>query len=255
LTLPRSGSRHAEAPPRHHRLTDQQKATAIDLYGGPVRTPQLGRLAADGILYEQAFTPHPLCVPARVSMWTGRYPHSHGARTNEIPMPRAETHRPLVQQPGNLEAAGDMALAATMAGVVLNSSSIHLVHAMGRPLSAWYGLHHGLVMGILLPSVLEFVAVGNEAAFARVARLLGITGSLPDDELARAGVERVRALQRAVGIPPTLSEVGVPPADLDRLADNVAGYPGPLDACPRPVTREDLGRLFGALLPAGGSVV
>jgi arylsulfatase A-like enzyme len=73
-------------------MTDQQKATAIDLYGGPVATPNLARIAAGGRLYEQAYTPHPLCVPARVSFWTGRWPHSHGARTNELPMPRGETH-------------------------------------------------------------------------------------------------------------------------------------------------------------------
>jgi arylsulfatase A-like enzyme len=73
-------------------MTDQQKATAIDLYGGPVAAPNLARIAAGGRLYEQAYTPHPLCVPARVSFWTGRWPHSHGARTNEIPMPRGETH-------------------------------------------------------------------------------------------------------------------------------------------------------------------
>ncbi|MDQ3703352.1 MAG: sulfatase-like hydrolase/transferase, partial [Chloroflexota bacterium] len=73
-------------------MTDQQKATAIDLYGGPVRAPHLGRIAAQGLLYEQAYTPHPLCVPARVSFWTGRWPHSTGARTNETPMPRGETH-------------------------------------------------------------------------------------------------------------------------------------------------------------------
>jgi choline-sulfatase len=73
-------------------MTDQQKATASDLYGGPVRTPGLARIAAEGVLYERAYTPHPLCVPARVSLWTGRWPHAHGARTNETPMPRAETH-------------------------------------------------------------------------------------------------------------------------------------------------------------------
>ncbi|MGH2369461.1 MAG: sulfatase family protein, partial [Chloroflexota bacterium] len=73
-------------------MTDQQKATAVDLYGGPVRTPQLSRLAAGGLLYEQAYTPHPLCVPARVAFWTGRWPHNTGARTNETPMPRGETH-------------------------------------------------------------------------------------------------------------------------------------------------------------------
>jgi arylsulfatase A-like enzyme len=73
-------------------MTDQQKATASALYGGPVRTPHLARIAAEGVLYERAYTPHPLCVPARVSLWTGRWPHAHGARTNETPMPRAETH-------------------------------------------------------------------------------------------------------------------------------------------------------------------
>ncbi len=73
-------------------MTDQQKATAIDLYGGPVRAPNLSRIVAGGILYEHAFTPHPLCVPARVAFWTGRWPHATGARTNEIPMPRGETH-------------------------------------------------------------------------------------------------------------------------------------------------------------------
>ena len=90
------GHEHPRAArPKPHLLlimTDQQKATASDLYGGPVRTPNLARIAAQGLLYERAYTPHPLCVPARVSLWTGRWPHAHGARTNEIPMPRGETH-------------------------------------------------------------------------------------------------------------------------------------------------------------------
>lgn len=74
-------------------MTDQQKATAIRLYGNPdVPTPSLERLAARGIRYDWCYTPHPLCVPARVSFWTGRYPHQHGARTNEILMPPDEHH-------------------------------------------------------------------------------------------------------------------------------------------------------------------
>lgn len=74
-------------------MTDQQKATAIRLYGElGIPTPALERLAARGIRYDQCYTPHPLCVPARVSLWTGRYPHRHGARTNEILMPPGERH-------------------------------------------------------------------------------------------------------------------------------------------------------------------
>ena len=74
-------------------MTDQQKATAIRMYGNPdVPTAALERLAGRGIRFDHCYTPHPLCVPARVSFWTGRYPHQHGSRTNEIPMPPGETH-------------------------------------------------------------------------------------------------------------------------------------------------------------------
>jgi len=74
-------------------MTDQQKATSSHLYGNAFcRTPSLERLAARGVLYERAFTPHPLCVPARVSFWTSQYPHDHGARRNETFMPAEATH-------------------------------------------------------------------------------------------------------------------------------------------------------------------
>ncbi|MGE3910170.1 MAG: sulfatase-like hydrolase/transferase, partial [Chloroflexota bacterium] len=72
-------------------MTDQQMATSLGLYGNPdVRTPALERLAARGLLYQQAHTAHPLCVPSRAAFWTGRYPHSTGVRTNEIPLPTSE---------------------------------------------------------------------------------------------------------------------------------------------------------------------
>ena len=51
-------------------MTDQQKATASHLYGSTFcQTPNLERLAQQGVLFQHAFTPHPLCVPARVA-WT-----------------------------------------------------------------------------------------------------------------------------------------------------------------------------------------
>jgi len=74
-------------------MSDQMKATASHLYGNPFcRTPHLERLAGEGVLFEQAFTPHPLCVPARVALWTGQYPHTNGARRNETLMPGDALH-------------------------------------------------------------------------------------------------------------------------------------------------------------------
>jgi arylsulfatase A-like enzyme len=74
-------------------MCDELKATALSLYGRAApRTPSLERLAAQGILYRHAFTPHPLCVPARVALWTGRYPHATGARTNQTFLPPGVRH-------------------------------------------------------------------------------------------------------------------------------------------------------------------
>ncbi|NJN83508.1 MAG: sulfatase-like hydrolase/transferase [Caldilineaceae bacterium] len=74
-------------------MTDQQKATASHLYGSTFcETPSMQRLAQEGVLYRHAVTPHPLCVPARVSMWTGNFPHTHGSRRNETWMPAGEQH-------------------------------------------------------------------------------------------------------------------------------------------------------------------
>ena len=65
-------------------LTDEQKATGLDLYApSPLRTPALERLAGEGFLVEQAFTPCPLCVPSRATLFTGRYPRHHGLWFND----------------------------------------------------------------------------------------------------------------------------------------------------------------------------
>ena len=74
-------------------MTDQQKATASHLYGNTFcETPSIERLAQEGVLFEHAITPHPLCVPARISFWTSQFPHSHGGRRNQTLMPTGATH-------------------------------------------------------------------------------------------------------------------------------------------------------------------
>ncbi len=74
-------------------MCDQMKATASHLYGNTFcETPSLERLAKRGVLYEHAVTPHPLCVPARISTWTSQWPHTHGGRRNETLMPEDANH-------------------------------------------------------------------------------------------------------------------------------------------------------------------
>lgn len=74
-------------------MTDQQKASSLPMYGNPtVKTPNLARLAGDGALFNNAYTSQPICVPARVSTFTGQYASTHGSLSNEIPMLPGKLH-------------------------------------------------------------------------------------------------------------------------------------------------------------------
>ncbi|MCD6303238.1 MAG: sulfatase-like hydrolase/transferase [Anaerolineae bacterium] len=77
-------------------FTDQQRADTIHAGGNPViRTPNLDRLAQEGVRFSSAFTPSPVCVSARCSMIHGQYPHNTGCAYNGDPMP---TDRPSFMQ-------------------------------------------------------------------------------------------------------------------------------------------------------------
>ncbi len=65
-------------------MSDQHSKRQLGCYGdGLVRTPNLDRLARDGMLFENAYTPSPLCVPARSSFMTSRTPTNNRVWTNQ----------------------------------------------------------------------------------------------------------------------------------------------------------------------------
>jgi choline-sulfatase len=63
-------------------MTDQQRADAMGCSGGWVKTPALDRIAAQGLRFETCVTNSPVCIPARVSLATGLYPHNTGIWDN-----------------------------------------------------------------------------------------------------------------------------------------------------------------------------
>lgn len=63
-------------------MTDQQRWDAIGINNLQIKTPNLDRLAREGILYNQATCQAPMCTPSRNSMMLGLYPSQLGIRSN-----------------------------------------------------------------------------------------------------------------------------------------------------------------------------
>ncbi len=68
-------------------MTDTQGVNVVGCYGRPgMRTPNIDRLASQGIRFDRAYTCCPVCSPARSSILTGNYPHTTGVVANDIPL-------------------------------------------------------------------------------------------------------------------------------------------------------------------------
>ena len=63
-------------------MTDQQRWDAMGCSGDWVRTPSLDRIAGEGVRFTRCITTTPICIPARVTLATGRYPHNHSVWSN-----------------------------------------------------------------------------------------------------------------------------------------------------------------------------
>jgi arylsulfatase len=80
--MPRSGA-DGNRPNVLLITADQFRGDFVGAYGNPVvRTPHLDALAVQGAYFRNAFSPVPVCVPARASIMTGRVPVSLGIRNN-----------------------------------------------------------------------------------------------------------------------------------------------------------------------------
>ena len=68
-------------------MTDTTRKDMVGCYGNEkMKTPNLDRLAQEGIRYENAYTCQPVCGPARGAIFTGAFPHTNGVVTNSIGM-------------------------------------------------------------------------------------------------------------------------------------------------------------------------
>ncbi len=110
----------------------------------------------------------------------------------------------------DLEARAQMMSAAAM-GATAFQKGLGAIHALSHPIGAIYHTHHGTTNAVCMPAVLQFNRSAIAERFGTVAAYLGIEGGF-DGFCAY-----VDTLNDAMGIPRTLTGLGVTDLDVDRV--------------------------------------
>lgn len=143
----------------------------------------------------------------------------------------------------------DMALAQYIAGMGFSNVGLGLVHGMAHPLSAWYNIPHGVACASLLPTVMKYNKEFTGEKYRNIARVLGVENSdtLSIEEARDAACVAIDKLSKDVGIPATISELGVKLEDLPQIAEDALK-----DVCtpgnPRDTSVKEIIELYQSLM-------
>jgi alcohol dehydrogenase class IV len=140
----------------------------------------------------------------------------------------------------DIEARGQMMAAASM-GAVAFQKGLGAIHAISHPIGAVYNTHHGTTNAVVMAAVLDLNRPEIEERIERAAAYLGIEGGFDG---FRAFVV---ALNDSLGIPKTLSEMGVDTSRLDELVPMALDDPS-CGGNPVTLTAENVRALFEATI-------
>jgi len=201
-----------------------------------------------------------LSQPASVTAVTGLDAISHAVEsyvcTRRNPISKAHAREAwrllqahyeiVIHQPDDLVSRGAMQLGAHFAGMAIENSMLGASHACANPLTAHYGLTHGIAVGILLPHVIRLNTSVVGPLYADLAHDVGLING---DAMAAGEVlsRRITALMQAARLPTTLSACGVSSGIFPVLAEE-ASQQWTARFNPYPVTEVDLLRLYEAAL-------
>jgi alcohol dehydrogenase class IV len=136
-----------------------------------------------------------------------------------------------------LESRAEMMMASLM-GAVAFQKGLGVVHSLAHPLSSLLDTHHGLANAINLPYGMRFNAPGLEEPFKRMAQAMRL-----EVETGDAIVGHLFDLNKQLGLPVSLREIGVSVDHIETLADLAfADFCHPNN--PKPVSREDFKNLY-----------
>ena len=151
--------------------------------------------------------------------------------------------RDYVLDRSNLAACEAMLTGSLFAGIAFSHARLGDVHAMSHPVSAYFDVAHGVANAVLLPTIVDYNMTYASEKYKYIYDCI-CEKPLDDDSFTPEMLAaEIRVLNDELGIPSSLSEVGVDSSLFDKMADD-AMKSGNILVNPRPTTKKDILALY-----------
>lgn len=151
--------------------------------------------------------------------------------------------RRFVANRGDAEAASAMMVGSTFAGIAFAWAKLGNVHAMSHPVSAYFHVPHGVANAVLLPTVIEYNALADNGRYEKIYNYIREEKDPVHNFKPSMLVDAVKKLNKDLGIPERLSDVGCTDAYFEEMAADAMKTVNVL-VNPRQSTQKDIVELY-----------
>ena len=141
------------------------------------------------------------------------------------------------------EAACAMMTGSTFAGMAFAWAKLGNVHAMSHPVSAYFHVPHGVANAVLLPTVIEYNALSDHGRYEKIYNFIREKKEPAKDFTPQMLIDEIKKLNADLGIPQSLSEVGVTEDKIEAMAKDAVVHPNVL-ANPRQTNLKEMIELY-----------
>ena len=128
--------------------------------------------------------------------------------------------RRYVANRADAEAADGMLVGSLFAGIAFSFARLGNVHAMSHPVSAYFNVPHGVANAVLLPVIVEYNALADSGKYRKIYNYISKVPAYEEEFEPEMLVNEIRALNASLGIPASLSEVGVTEDKIPLMAED-----------------------------------
>ena len=150
----------------------------------------------------------------------------------------------VLESSDDLHARGQMLLGAAYAGTAIEHSMLGAAHSAANPLTAHFGVIHGLAVGVMLPHVVRFNGEDETVAAAYAGLVAGTSAESANGKpVMETLAQMLESFMDAASLPRDLAACGVDDGKLEVLSEEAAGQ-WTASFNPRDITAADFSTLY-----------